>query len=105
MMYNEFLEKFGCTESYITYAEYTEKIEPIYMNMRDKLSQREFCDLLHDAFEKIVYPTVKRAFKAHTTAEKVDYINGNSDLGAVVEKVDEKARYIAYDYTRLIASI
>ena len=31
MMYNEFLELSGKSESYISYKEYTEEIEPIYM--------------------------------------------------------------------------
>ena len=32
MMYSEFVEMSGKSESYISLTEYTEEIEPIYMN-------------------------------------------------------------------------
>ena len=52
MMYSEFIEMSGNSESYISFKEYTEEIEPIYMNC-DIPNKQEFIELFKDVFKKI----------------------------------------------------
>ena len=59
MMYSEFIEMSGNSESYISLTEYTEEIEPIYMNC-DIPNKQEFIELFKDVFKKIVYPIANR---------------------------------------------
>lgn len=51
MMYSEFIEMSGKSESYISFKEYTEEIEPIYMNC-DIPNKQEFIELFKDVFKK-----------------------------------------------------
>ena len=51
MMYSEFVEMSGNSESYISFKEYTEEIEPIYMNC-DISTKQEFIELFKDVFKR-----------------------------------------------------
>lgn len=59
MMYSEFLSMTGKEESYISYKEYTESIEPIYMDCNLDTKQ-EFIKFFNETFEKMVYPVVEK---------------------------------------------
>ena len=50
MMYSEFIEHSNFTEQYISYAEYTTYIEPIYMAAEQIPTKQEFITLLEDTF-------------------------------------------------------
>lgn len=54
MMYSEFIEHSNFTEQYISYAEYTTYIEPIYMAAEQIPTKQEFITLLEDTFKSLV---------------------------------------------------
>lgn len=54
MMYSEFIEHSNFTEQYISYAEYTTYIEPIYMAADQIPTKQEFIAMLRDAFKSLV---------------------------------------------------
>ena len=49
MMYSEFLSMTGKEESYISYKEYTESIEPIYMDCKLDTKQ-EFIEFFNETW-------------------------------------------------------
>ena len=102
MMYNEFLELSGKSESYISYKEYTEEIEPIYMAC-DLPTKQDFIKLFNETFERIVYPIVENTISKYTTEEKLTYLYGfqREEMDESVRMFDRKARKIAYDYMKL----
>ena len=61
MMYSEFIEHSNFTEQYISYAEYTTFIEPIYMAADQIPTKQEFIAMLRDAFKSLVNPVVEKA--------------------------------------------
>lgn len=61
MMYSEFIEHSNFTEQYISYAEYTTYIEPIYMAADQIPTKQEFIAMLRDAFKSLVNPVVEKA--------------------------------------------
>ena len=73
MMYNEFLELSGKSESYISYKEYTEEIEPIYMAC-DLPTKEDFIKAFNETFERIVYPIVENTISNFSTEEKLAYL-------------------------------
>ena len=105
MMYHEFIEKSNFTEKYISYAEYTDYIEPIYMKADQIPTKEEFIKLLNDTFKKMVYPVIEKAIKTSSLELKIDLIDGGSELRERVEKVDFEARKLAYQYMTLMLSI
>lgn len=54
MMYSEFIEHSNFTEQYISYAEYTTYIEPIYMAADQIPTKQEFIAMLRDAFTDLL---------------------------------------------------
>lgn len=105
MMYHEFIEKSQFTEKYISYAEYTDYIEPIYMGADQIPTKEEFIKLLNDTFKRMVYPVVEKAIKTSSLDAKLDLIEGGSELRECVSKVDYEARKLAYQYMKLMLSI
>ena len=105
MMYHEFIEKSNFTEKYISYTEYTDYIEPIYMGADQIPTKEEFIKLLNDAFERMVYPVVEKVIEASTLDAKLDLIEGGSELRERASKVDHEARRLAYQYMKLMLSI
>ena len=59
MMYSEFIENSNFTEHYISYAEYTTYIEPIYMGAEQIPTKQEFITLLQDTFKTLCHPVVE----------------------------------------------
>lgn len=102
MMYNEFLELSGKSESYISYKEYTEEIEPIYMAC-ELPTKQDFIKLFNDTFERIVYPIVENTISKYTIEEKLSYLYSfqREEMDDSVRMFDRKARKIAYDYMKL----
>ena len=101
MMYSEFIEMSGNSESYISFKEYTEEIEPIYMNC-DISTKQEFIELFKDVFKKIVYPIVNNLIKTMLIEDKLTYIHSEgSDIENHIKLVDLQARKLAYQYMRL----
>ena len=68
MMYSEFLSMTGKEENYISYNEYTESIEPIYMDCKLNTKQ-EFIEFFNETFEKMVYPVVEKIISQHLKGE------------------------------------
>lgn len=108
MMYSEFITLSGKTENYISYMEYTNEIEPIYMDC--KLSKADFIKLMNDAFEKIVYPAVEKAIKNLTEQKK--YLLAfeidsplTDQVKEQISKIDSDARKIAYEYMKLYSKL
>lgn len=102
MMYSEFINISGKSESYISFVEYSAFIEPVYMECRE--SKRDFCCIFNQIFSKIVPPLVERAIENLNTKEKFDYLNKEGDYDEVMEKLDKidlEARKLVYQYLKL----
>lgn len=105
MMYSEFLSMTGKEENYISYNEYTESIEPIYMDCKLNTKQ-EFIEFFNETFEKMVYPVVEKIIDDLPLIDKWEYVYGSrSDIQKKLETADDKARQIAYQYMRLYLNI
>lgn len=100
MMYSEFIEMSGNSENYISFKEYTEDIEPIYMDCN--LSKQEFIKFYKDTFERMVYPIIKNTIRRLSLEEKLAYIHGeNPEFENHIKLVDLYARRLAYQYMAL----
>ena len=102
MMYSEFINISGKSESYISFAEYSTFIDPVYMECRENM--RDFCCIFNRIFSKIVPPLVERAIENLNTKEKFDYLNKEGDYDEILEKLDKidlEARKLAYQYLKL----
>lgn len=99
MMYSEFIEMSGLTESYITHREYSYDIEPIYMEC--ELTKQEFINQLKDAFSKIVYPVVENYIHKMDLVQKLNMISAGAGTDSALKELDGNARMIAYQYLRL----
>lgn len=105
MMYNEFLDLSGKQENYISYSEYTESIEPIYMNC-DIPSKQDFVRFFNEIFEEMVYPVINRTISNLSIEDKLAYIYGNRpDIEKQIKSVDAEARQLAYKYMRLYLGV
>lgn len=106
MMYNEFLELSGKSESYISYKEYTEEIEPIYMAC-DLPTKEDFIKVFNETFERIVYPIIENTISNFSTEEKLSYLYSfqREETDETIKVFDKEARQIAYKYMRLYLMI
>ena len=105
MMYSEFLSMSGKEECYISYKEYTEDIEPIYMAC-DLPSKQNFIKLFNETFEKLVYPIVEKIIDDFSLIDTWEYVHSNrSDIQEKIETADRKARQLVYQYMRLYLNI
>lgn len=101
MMYNEFINLSGKQENYITYLEYTEMIEPIYMNC-ELQSKQDFIRFFNEVFEEIVYPIINNTISKLPIEEKLSYLYyQNTDIEKHIKEIDAEARLLAYQYMRL----
>ena len=71
MMYSEFIEHSNFTEQYISYAEYTTYIEPIYMAAEQIPTKQEFITLLEDTFKSLVNPVIEKAMHSLSLEDKI----------------------------------
>lgn len=105
MMYNEFIKLSGKSENYISYEEYTNEIEPVYVES-SCTTKADFMKLFEEAFKKIVYPTVEKAIKVKSLQEKENYVfNDNNKFEDQIVEIDRQARKIAYEYLKLISKL
>ena len=105
MMYSEFLSMSGKEECYISYKEYTEDIEPIYMAC-DLPSKQNFIKLFNETFEKLVYPVVEKIIDDLSLIDTWEYVHSNrTDIQERIETADRTARQFAYLYMRLYLNI
>lgn len=63
MMYSEFLEKAQMTEKAVSYKYYTEKIEPVYMNCTEYITQYQFCGTFERLYNDMVLPVLDKAIQ------------------------------------------
>ena len=102
MMYSEFIEISGISEKYITMREYTDMVEPVYTHC--ELSKADFCKLLNEIIEKMVYPVVEQKMHSLSMEEKlimIEDLKGADQIKERVQKVDAEARKLAYQYMKL----
>ena len=85
MMYSEFIEHSNFTEQYISYAEYTTFIEPIYMAADQIPTKQEFIAMLTDAFMFLEC--------------------GSQQVQEYLERIDFEARKLAYQYLKLMLTL
>lgn len=105
MMYSEFIELSGKSESYITYNEYTQEIEPIYTSS-DFPTKQEFIKFFNQTFERIVYPVIERNISILPINDKLAYIYGErDDIDTRIKMIDIKARKLAYQYMKLYLNL
>ena len=72
-MYNEFIELSGFDESYITYQDYADYIEPAYLVSR-YISKEYFVKAFYNAFSKKVNEPISLMLSALTLEEKEKYV-------------------------------
>ncbi len=93
MMYSEFIENSNFTEHYISYAEYTTYIEPIYMGAEQIPTKQEFITLLQDTFKTLCHPVVERAIHNLSLNDKITFIEcGSQQIQEHLARVDFEAR-------------
>lgn len=105
MMYSEFIELTQVSENYISYAEYTMFIEPIYMDCKLP-NKQEFCKMWKDMYRQFVFPAVEKTIRNMALSEKEAYVFENSrEVAVAIEAKDFEARKIMYQYLELMANI
>ena len=106
MMYSEFIEHSNFTEQYISYAEYTTYIEPIYMAADQIPTKQEFVALLKDAFKALVNPVIEKAMHSLSLEDKLMYLEcGSQQVQEYLERIDFEARKLAYQYLKLMLTL
>lgn len=106
MMYSEFIEHSNFTEQYISYAEYTTYIEPIYMAADQIPTKQEFIALLRDAFKALVNPVIEKAMHSLSLEDKLMYLEcGSQQIQEHLERIDFEARKLAYQYLKLMLTL
>lgn len=78
MMYSEFIERTTYGESYMTYSDYSEYIEPVYMAC--DCDKDTFCKAFKKAFFDHVHKPVEMLIRAKSIEEKADYICGDESI-------------------------
>ena len=106
MMYSEFIEHSNFTEQYISYAEYTTYIEPIYMVADQIPTKQEFITLLEDTFKSLVNPVIEKAMHSLSLEDKLMYLEcGSQQIQEYLERIDFEARKLAYQYLKLMLTL
>lgn len=101
MMYSEFIAISGKSESYISFKEYTDDIEPIYMGC-ELSSKQEFIRYFNKTFADLVYPVIENTISKLSTEDKIAYLYGERpDIENHIKLVDKQARQLVYQYMRL----
>lgn len=106
MMYSEFIKISNFTEKYISFAEYTTFIEPIYMAADQIPTKQDFVTLLSDTFKQLVYPVVEKAIRNLSLTDKLTLIEcGSEPIQEHLSKIDFEARKLAYQYLKLLLTL
>lgn len=106
MMYSEFIEHSNFSEQYISYAEYTTFIEPVYMEADQIPTKQEFITLLEDTFKSLVNPVIEKAMHSLSLEDKLMYLEcGSQQVQEYLERIDFEARKLAYQYLKLMLTL
>ena len=87
MMYSEFIERTGYTESYMTYRDYTDFIEPVYVNCND--DKDKFCKKFYKLHKERVNEAVELMIAAKSLEEKEAYVCGEASMFSDIEKAHD----------------
>ena len=104
MMYCEFIDISEYGENYITFTEYHDYIEPIYMDA--DLSKQDFVALLKETIHQMVEPVVQRAI--HNIPDKLAIAFSDEEPVELLDriaKIDFEARKLVYQYLKLMLTI
>mgnify|MGYP004490475409 CR=1 FL=1 len=106
MMYSEFINISEYGENYITFTEYHDYVEPIYMDC--DLSKQDFIGLLKNTIHQFVEPVVKRAINNLPLPDKLVLAFSDEEPVEFVDriaKIDFEARKLVYQYLKLMLTI
>ena len=106
MMYCEFIEISEYGESYITFTEYHDYVEPIYMD--SDMSKQDFVALLKETIHKMVEPVVQRAIHSLPLPDKLAIAFSDEEPVELLDriaKIDFEARKLVYQYLKLMLAI
>ena len=106
MMYCEFIEISEYGESYITFTEYHDYIEPIYMEC--DMSKQDFVALLKETIHQMVEPVVQRAIQSVSLPDKLAIAFSAEEPVELLERIariDFEARKLVYQYLKLMLAI
>ena len=90
MMHNEFLKITGYGESYFTYEDYNNYIEPAYMSQY--IGKEEFCQNFRKHFEELVQKPVEMLIQAKTVEALEMYINGEESIVNDVKAIENELK-------------
>ena len=106
MMYSEFINISKYGENYITFTEYHDYVEPIYMDC--DLSKKDFVKLLKNTIHQMVEPVVERAIQSVPLPDKLAIAFSDEepvDLLERIAKIDFEARKLVYQYLKLMLTL
>ena len=106
MMYCEFIDISEYGENYITFTEYHDYIEPIYMDA--DMSKQDFVALLKETIHQRVSPVVERAIHSLPLPDKLAIAFSDEEPVELLDhiaKIDFEARKLVYQYLKLMLTI
>ena len=106
MMYSEFIEISEYGENYITFTEYHDYVEPIYMEC--DLSKQDFVALLKETIRQMIEPVVQRAIQSIPLPDKLAIAFSDKEPVEILDriaKIDFEARKLVYQYLKLMLAI
>ena len=106
MMYCEFINISEYEENYITFTEYHDYIEPIYMDA--DLSKQDFVALLKETIHQMVEPVVQRDIHSLPLPDKLAIAFSDEEPVELLDriaKIDFEARKLVYQYLKLMLAI
>lgn len=92
MMYSEFLERTGYSETYMTYDDYSTYIEPVYM---DSVKHKDaFCKDFYRDYAKAVYKPVEMLISAKSGEALESFVfDGNVGVMDDVRSIERTLKY------------
>lgn len=106
MMYCEFIEISEYGESYITFTEYHDYVEPIYMD--SDMFKQDFVALLKETIRQMIEPVVQRAIQSIPLPDKLAIAFSDKEPVELLEriaKIEFEARKLVYQYLKLMLTI
>lgn len=106
MMYCEFIDISEYGENYITFTEYQDYVEPIYMEC--DMSKQDFVVLLKETMHQMVSPVVERAIHSLPLPDKLAIAFSDEEPVELLDhiaKIDFEARKLVYQYLKLMLTI
>lgn len=106
MMYSEFINISEYGENYITFTEYHDYIEPIYVDA--DLSKQDFVALLKETMHQMVEPVVERVIKSLPLPDKLALAFSDEEPVEFLDhiaKIEFEARKLVYQYLKLMLTI